>query len=89
MLKDFSEVEIVEQLQIGPGESKELSFNYDSSQIDYICKEHTMKDLKEHNSISIFVQKYSNMNNTERLRYLSKRFNIRYQYLLSQLDGRE
>ena len=89
MLKDLSEVEIVEQLQIGPGESKELSFNYDSSQIDYICKEHTMKDLKEHNSISIFVQKYSNMNNTERLRYLSKRFNIRYQYLLSQLDGRE
>ena len=89
MLKNLSEVEIVEQLQIGPGESKELSFNYDSSQIDYICKEHTMKDLKEHNSISIFVQKYSNMNNTERLRYLSKRFNIRYQYLLSQLDGRE
>ena len=88
MLKDLSEVEIVEQLQIGPGESKELSFNYDSSQIDYICKEHTMKDLKEHNSISIFVQKYSNMNNTERLRYLSKSFNIRYQYL-SQLDGRE
>ena len=42
--KYFSEVEIVEQLQIGPGESKELSFNYDSSQIDYICKEHTMKD---------------------------------------------
>ena len=89
MLKNLSEVEIVEQLQIGPGESKELTFNYDSSQIDYICKEHTMKDLKEHNSISIFVQKYSNMNNTERLRYLSKRFNIRYQYLLSQLDGRE
>ena len=88
MLKDLSEVEIVEQLQIGPGESKELSFNYDSSQIDYICKEHTMKNLKEHNSISIFVQKYSNMNNTERLRYLSKSFNIRYLYL-SQLDGRE
>jgi hypothetical protein len=89
VLKDLSEVEIVEQLQIGPGKSKELSFNYDSSQIGYICKEHTMKDLKEHNSITIFVQKYSNMNNTERLRYLSKRFNIRYQYLLSQLDGRE
>ena len=88
MLKNLSEVEIVEQLQIGPGESKELSFNYDSSQIDYICKEHTMKNLKEHNSISIFVQKYSNMNNTERLRYLSKSFNIRYLYL-SQLDGRE
>ena len=41
MLKDSLKVEIVEQLQIGPGESKELTFNYDYSQIDYICKEHT------------------------------------------------
>ena len=89
MLKDLSEVEIIEQLQIGPGKSKELSFNYDSSQIDYICKEHTMKDLKEHNSISIFVQKYSDMSNTERLICLSKRVNIRHQYLSSQLDRRE
>jgi hypothetical protein len=91
VLNDLSKVEIVEQLKIGPGESKELTFNYDYSQIDYICKEHTMKDLKEHehNSISIFVQKYSDMGNTERLRCLSKRVNIRYQYLLSQLDGRE
>ena len=38
---------MVEQLQISPGESKELTFNYDYSQIDYICKEHTMKDLIE------------------------------------------
>ena len=90
LLNDLSKVEIVEQLQLGPGESKELTFNYDYSQIDYICKEHTtMKDMKEHNSISIFVQKYSDMSNTERLICLSKRFNIRYQYLLSQLDGRE
>ena len=89
MLNDLSKVEIIEQLQIGPGESKELTFNYDYSQIDYICKEHTMKDLKEHNSISIFVQKYSDMSNTEKLICLSKRFNIPHQYLLSQLDGEE
>jgi hypothetical protein len=89
VLNDPLKVEIVEQLQIGPGESKELTFNYDYSQIDYICKEHAMKDLKEHSSISIFVQKYSDMSNTERLICLNKRFNIRYQYLLSQLDGRE
>jgi hypothetical protein len=90
VLHDLSKVEILEQLQIGPGESKELTFNYDYSQIDYICKEHTtMKDKKEHNSISIFIQKYSDMNNIERLTCLSKRFNIRHQYLLSQLDGRE
>jgi hypothetical protein len=90
VLNDLSKVEILEQLQIGPGESKELTFNYDYSQIEYICKEHTtMKDRKEHNSISIFVQKYSDMSNTERLVCLSKRFNIRHQYLLSQLDGRE
>ena len=90
LVEDLSKVEILEQLQIGPGESKELTFNYDYSQIDYICKEHTtMKDLKEHNSISIFVHKYSNMSNTDKLICLSKRFNIRHQYLLSQLDGRE
>ena len=89
LVEDLSKVEILEQLQIGPGESKELTFNYDYSQIDYICKEHTMKDLKEHNSISIFVQKYSDMSNTEKLICLSKRFNIPHQYLLSQLDGEE
>ena len=89
VLNDLSKVEIVEQLQIGPGESRELTFNYDYSQIDYICKEHGIKDLREHNSISIFVQKYNDMSIIERLGCLSKRFNIRHQYLLSQLDGRE
>ncbi len=90
LLNDLSKIEIVEQLQIGPGESKELTFNYDYSQIDYICKEHiTIKDMKEHNSISIFIKNYRDMSNTERLKCLSKRFNIRHQYLLSQLDGRE
>jgi hypothetical protein len=89
VLNDISKGEIIEQLQIGPGESRELTFNYDYTQIDYICKEHAMKDLKEHNSISIFVQKYSDMSIIGRLRCLSKRFNLRHQYLLSQLDGRE
>jgi Copper binding proteins, plastocyanin/azurin family len=90
LAEDLSKVEIIQQLQIGPGESKELTFNYDYSQIDYICKEHTtMKDMKEHNSISIFVQKYSDMNNTERLTYLNKRFNISHQYLLKQLTENE
>jgi hypothetical protein len=89
LVEDFSRVEILEQLQIDPGESNELTFNYDYSQIDYICKEHTTMKDKEHNSISIFVQKYSDMSNTERLAYLNKRFNIRHQYLLSQLDERE
>ncbi|MGE0243029.1 MAG: plastocyanin/azurin family copper-binding protein [Nitrososphaeraceae archaeon] len=90
IVKDLTKFEIIYQLKIGPGESKELTFNYDYSQIDYICKEHTtMKDMKEHNSISIFVQKYSDMSNIERLTCLSKRFNIKHQYLLNQLDGRE
>jgi len=89
LLEDLSKVEFVEQLQISPGESKESTFNYDYSQIDYICKEHTTKDLKEHNSISIFVQKYSDMSNIERLVCLSKRLDIRHQYLLNQLDERE
>jgi len=90
LLNDLSKVEIVEQLQIGPGESKELTFNYTYSQIDYICKEHTtIKDMKEHNSISVFIKNYRDMSNTEKLKCLSKRFNIRHQYLLSQLNGRE
>ncbi len=89
LVEDLSKVEFVEQLQISPGESKELTFNYDYSQIDYICKEHSTKDLKEQNSISIFVQKYNDMSNTERLVCLSKRIDIRHQYLLNQLDGRE
>jgi copper binding plastocyanin/azurin family protein len=89
LLEDLSKVEFVEQLQISPGESKELTFNYDYSQIDYICKEHTTKDLKEHNSISIFVHKYSDMSNIEKLVCLSKRLDIRHQYLLNQLDERE
>jgi Copper binding proteins, plastocyanin/azurin family len=90
LVEDFLKVEIIQQLQIGPGESKELTFNYDYSQIDYICKEHTtMKDMKEHNSISIFVQKYSDMSNTEKLICLSKRFNIQPQYLLRQLAESE
>jgi hypothetical protein len=88
--EDLSKVEIIQQLQIGPEESKELTFNYDYSQIDYICKEHTnMKDMKEHNSISVFVQKYNDMSNMQRLTCLSKRFNIRHQYLLRQLSERE
>ena len=90
LVEDLSKVELLEQLQIGPGESKELTFNYDYSQIDYICKEHsTIKDMKEHNSIYVFIKNYHDMSNTERLKCLSKRFNIRHQYLLSQLDGRE
>jgi plastocyanin len=90
LVEGLSNVEIIQQLQIDPGESKELTFNYHYSQIDYICKEHTtIKDRKEHNSISIFAQKYSDMSINERLRCLSKRFNIRHQYLLSQLDARE
>ena len=90
VLHDLSKVEILKQLQIGPGESKELTFNYDYSQIDYICKEHsTMKDMREHNSISIFIQNYREMSITERLKYLSKRFDIPPQYLLRQLAGRE
>ena len=89
LVEDLSKVEIIQQLQIGPGESKELTFNYDYSQIDYICKEHTVKDMKEHNSISIFVQNYRYMSNIERLTCLSKRFNIRHQYLLRQLAESE
>lgn len=42
--------------------------------------------MKEHNRISISIQNYEDMNNTERLRHLSIRFTIQTQYLLRQLD---
>ena len=48
-----------------------MQFDYNYSQIDYIYAEHNLNDMKEHNSISIFVQNYHYISNTERPRLLS------------------
>lgn len=62
-----------ENLYLNSGEVREITFNYNYERIDYVCKIHR----REVNSITIFNEDYKNMSNTQRLKYLSKRYNIR------------
>jgi hypothetical protein len=61
----------------------EIMFNYHYERIDYVCKIHR----REINSITIFTEDYENMSNTQRLRYLHKRYNIKIPNLSSYLYG--
>ena len=81
---DPTNIEVLdERLYLNSGELGEVMFNYSYERIDYVCKIHR----REVNSIAIFTEDYKNMSNTQRLRYLSKRYNIRTPNLLSYLDG--
>jgi len=72
-----------ENLCLNSGEVGDIIFNYNYERIDYVCKIHR----REVNSITIFTaDDYKNINNTQRLRYLNKRYNIRHHHLLSFLD---
>lgn len=71
-----------EKLYLNSGELGEVMFNYNYERIDYVCKIHR----REVNSITIFTEDYKNMSNTQRLRYLSKRYNIKIPNLSSYLD---
>ena len=62
-----------ENLYLNSGEVREITFNYNYERIDYVCKIHR----REVNSITIFNEDYKNMSNTQRLKYLSKRYNIK------------
>jgi plastocyanin len=72
-----------ERLYLNSGEVGEIMFNYDYERIDYVCKNHS----REVNSITIVTEDYKNMNNTQRLRYLHKRYNIKIPNLSIYLDG--
>jgi plastocyanin len=72
-----------ERLYLNSGEVGEIMFNYDYERIDYVCKIHS----REVNSITIVTEDYKNMNNTQRLRYLHKRYNIKIPNLSLYLDG--
>ena len=72
-----------ERLYLNSGELGEVMFNYNYERIDYVCKIHR----REVNSITIFTEDYKNMSNTQRLRYLHKRYNIKIPNLSSYLDG--
>ena len=80
---DPTNIEVLdERLYLNPGKVEEIIFNYNYERIDYVCKIHK----REINSITIFSEDYKNMSNIQRLRYLSKLYNIRTPDLLSFLD---
>ena len=80
---DSTNIEVLnEKLYLNSGELGEVKFNYNYERIDYVCKIHR----REVNSITIFTEDYKNMSNTQRLRYLSKRYNINIPNLSSYLD---
>jgi hypothetical protein len=80
---DPTNIEVLdERLYLNSGEVGEIIFNYNYERIDYVCKIHR----REINSITIFTEDYKNMSNTKRLRYLSKRYNIKIPNLSSYLD---
>ena len=72
-----------ERLYLNSGEVGEIKFNYNYERIDYVCKIHR----REVNSITIFTEDYKKMSNTQRLRYLHKRYNIDTPNLSIYLDG--
>jgi hypothetical protein len=80
---DPTNIEILdERLYLNSGELGEVMFNYNYERIDYVCKIHR----NEVNSITIFTKDYKDMSNTQRLRYLHKRYNIKIPNLSSYLD---
>ena len=81
---DPTNIEVLdERLYLNSGEVGEIMFNYNYERIDYVCKIHR----REVNSITIFTEDHKNMNNTQRLRYLHKRYSIRIPNLSIYLDG--
>jgi Copper binding proteins, plastocyanin/azurin family len=81
---DPTNIEVLdERLYVKSGEVGEIIFNYNYERIDYVCKIHK----REVNSITIFTEDYKNMRNTQRLRYLHKRYSITIPNLSVYVDG--
>ena len=81
---DPTNIEVLdERLYLNSGEVGEIKFNYNYERIDYVCKIHR----REVNSITIFTEDYKKMSNTQRLRYLRKRYNINIPNLSNYLNG--
>ena len=81
---DPTNIEVLdERLYLNSGEVGEIKFNYNYERIDYVCKIHK----REVNSITIFTEDYKKMSNTQRLRYLRKRYNINIRNLSNYLNG--
>lgn len=81
---DLTNIEVLdERLYLKSGEVAEMMFNYNYKRIDYICNIHR----REVNSITVFTEDYKNMSNTQRLRFLRKRYNIKIPNLSNYLNG--
>jgi hypothetical protein len=81
---DPTNIEVLdERFYLNPGEDGEIMFDYDYERIDYVCKIHR----GEVNSIAIFTEDQKNMSNTQRLRCLRKRYDIKVPNLSTYLDG--
>ena len=81
---DPTNIEVLdERFYLNSGEVGEIMFNYNYERIDYVCKIHR----REVNSITIFNKDSNKMSNTQRLRYLHKRFEINIPNLSIYLDG--
>jgi Copper binding proteins, plastocyanin/azurin family len=81
---DPTNIEVLdERLYLNSGEVGKIKFNYNYERIDYVCKIHR----REVNSITFITEYYKKMSNTQRLRYLHKRYSIRIPNLSIYLDG--
>ena len=81
---DPTNIEVLdERIYRNSGEVGEIKFNYNYERIDYVCKIHK----REVKSITIFTEDYKKMSNTQRLRYLRKRYNINIRNLSNYLNG--
>ena len=81
---DPTNIEVLdERLFLNSGEVGKIMFDYNYERIDYVCKIHR----REVNSITIITEDYKKMSNTQRLRYLHKRYSIRIPNLSIYLDG--
>lgn len=69
---------------IRPEQSMAIIFNNYYFRIDYLCETHK----NEINYILFLTAETENMSNTERLRYLSKKFNIIPPDFMDHLDNR-
>ena len=81
---DPTNIEVLDKrFYLNPGEDGEIMFDYNYERIDYVCKIHR----REVNSIAIFTEDQKNMSNTQRLRHLRKRYDIKVPDLSVYLDG--
>lgn len=80
----FTHIERIGNLvSLKPEQAMNISFDKYYFRIDYICKDHS----NEINYVLFNPIQKEEMNNTERLRYLSRKFNIKPPNIMDHLDA--